>query len=119
MKQGCIVCFIKSELSEKILKQKRKECMNATLFLILDFEEFKTEYENYEKFLKENRKRKRKHNLGWSVSAIECFQRNMKCSKCACEKICKRIADKTPDKIPPMKKTIQKLLSELGLPPKL
>lgn len=88
-------------------------------YIILDFEEFKTEYENYEKFLKENRKRKRKHNLGWSVSAIECFQRNMKCSKCACEKICKRIADKTPDKIPPMKKTIQKLLSELGLPPKL
>lgn len=88
-------------------------------YIILDFEEFKREFENYENFLKENKKRKRKHNLGWSVSAIECYQRGMKCPKCIYEKVCKKIASGKPDKIPPMKKLIPKLLTEIGLPPKI
>ncbi len=87
-------------------------------YMILDIEEFKKEFDNYNSFLQENKKRKRKHNLGWSYCAIECYERKMKCSGCIHEDICKRAAKSTSDKIPPMKKVIEKLLIELGLPPK-
>lgn len=88
-------------------------------YIILDIEEFKKEFQNYTNFLKENKKRKRKRNLGWSTSAIECYQSNMICKKCINKKVCYSIARKTEDKTPPMKKTVIKLLTELGLPPKI
>lgn len=88
-------------------------------YIILDINEFKTEFQKYSDFLVENKRRKRKHNLGWSYSAIECYENNMECTKCNYKKICLSIAKRLPDKIPPMKKTVQKLLIELGLPPKI
>ena len=88
-------------------------------YVMLDLEEFKKEYKKYENFLKENKKMKRKDNLGWTNTAIECYQRGMNCKSCICEKICKKIANSKADKIPPMKKLILKLLAEIGLPPKI
>ena len=87
-------------------------------YIILDMEEFKTEFQKYADFLKENKKRKRKHNLGWSASAIECYERQMRCSGCIYQRICSTIAAKK-NNIPPMKKVVHKLLLELGLPPKI
>ena len=88
-------------------------------YIILDIEEFKKEFQKYSEFLIENKRRKRKRNLGWSYSAIECYERNMNCSKCTYKRICQSIAKKLPDMIPPMKKIVLKLLTEIGLPPRI
>ncbi|MCR4881342.1 MAG: hypothetical protein K6A44_05255 [bacterium] len=90
----------------------------AERYIILDIDEFASEFKKYEEFLKENKKRKRKRNLGWSNSAIECYERHMICAGCLYRKICTSIAAKT-NNIPPMKQVVYKLLSELGLPPKI
>lgn len=86
-------------------------------YIILDIDEFATEFKKYEEFLKEKKRRKRKLHQGWSPSAIECYERNMHCHGCLYHNICRNAALKN-NNIPPMKLVVHKLLMGLGLPPK-
>lgn len=107
-----------SKIRVKIKSKTRKYVRLCERYIILDIEEFKTEFKKYENFLRENKRRKRKHNLGWSISAIECYERRLICRGCIYHNICNSLAVKN-NNIPPMKQVVFKLLTELGLPPKI
>ena len=93
----------------------RKISRSYEQIIILDIDEFKTEFDKYVYFIETFKKRRRIGNLCWTNSAIECYSANMNCEKCFNKAICCSVISR--DGIPPMKNTVQKLLSQLGKPP--
>ena len=86
-------------------------------YIVLDIDEFRTEYTKYLNYIEQIKNKKRTGNLSWSNSAIDCYSCNMICDECFNKEICSAVISNNPQDEPPMKHIVKKLLSEIGKPP--
>lgn len=84
-------------------------------YIILDMEEFKTEFNKYVNYIENIKQKKRVGNLYWTNSAIDCYCAKMTCNNCFNQKICYSVCEFNSE--PPMKNVVRKLLEQIGKPP--
>jgi len=120
LKKNCIEVekelydFSLTDLLQRLFRHKNGRKYKC--FFILDFDEFRDEYEKYMEHVLSSKHKKRVGNFSWTQSAIDCFNCNMECKKCFNSEICLKFS--SADSEPPMKNTVKKLLNILGKPPK-
>lgn len=101
-------------LIKKQTASKRNIVRGYSQIIILDLEEFKTEFFKYVDYIEGSRNRKRDGNSYWTYTALECYSCSMNCKKCFNKEICNKVLPQNGE--PPMKNVVKKLLKTIGKP---